>query len=359
MTTLDRAIPVTFFEDYAAQTKREEPYSPRALAERISTVTMRQKARLPWLKLARFGEKRSPPKADGTGGNSLRWDVNVLEVTGIEADYDQERIPFDAAMERLEKQGIASILYTSPSYTEDTPRWRVLCPLSEELAPDRRRAIFGRLNGLFGGVFSRESWTLSQAYYFGSVNHNPSHRVELIDGTTIDQHDDLDEIWLGPSAQAQPDQTETGRDERETAELIRRALTGEELHTTLVPLAARLIGRNISQDITTEILRGIMRSWPEAAQDDRWRARYAEIGRIVTSATTKYREPAEQRGENTRAIARLAGRMIRERQTKDDIRAAVAEEAIKLNIDPARAQQIATWVGDRELDRRKRIHAQR
>ncbi len=303
MSPLDRPILVTFFVSRFADQKREQMYTPHALAERVRAVTAMQKSCLPWLKLARFGDQR-------TTKNSLRHDGNVLAISGIEADYDGGKITVGDALALLEKQGIASTLYTSPSHTENAPRWRVLCPLSQEMEPSRRRVLLGRLNGLFGGVFARESWTVSQAYFFGSVRHNPAHRVELIDGTTIDQHDDLDEIWLGPSPQAQPDRPETGRDERETAELIRRALTGEELHTTLCPLAARLIGCNVPQDITTEILRGIMLSWPKAAQDDRWRARYAEIGCIVASATRKYRETAEQRRENTRAIARLVGRML-------------------------------------------------
>jgi len=99
----------------------------------------------------------------------------VLAISGIEADYDGEAMPFDDAVEVLTKAGVSAILYTSPSHTEDTPRWRVLCPTSRELPPERRDKLMGRLNGLFRGCFSGESWTLSQSYYFGSVNSNPSH----------------------------------------------------------------------------------------------------------------------------------------------------------------------------------------
>jgi hypothetical protein len=41
-------------------------------------------------------------------------------------------------------------------------------------------------------AFTIESWTLSQSYYFGSVNQNPSHRVEIITGTPIDLMVELD-----------------------------------------------------------------------------------------------------------------------------------------------------------------------
>lgn len=181
---LDKPIGITFFKDATARTKWEELYSLRSLATRIYTITATRKARLPWLKLARFGQLR-------TDKDSLRHDANVIAITGIEADYDGEVLTVDEACDLLTKQGIAAVVYTSPSHTEDAPRWRVLCPLSEEMAPDRREKMVGRLNGLLGGILSSESFTLSQSYYYGSIRQNPSHRVELIEGTPIDLHDDL------------------------------------------------------------------------------------------------------------------------------------------------------------------------
>jgi hypothetical protein len=84
----------------------------------------------------------------------------------------------------------------------------VLCPLSQEYPPDRRDVFLARLNGLFGGIFSRESWTLSQSYYFGSVKQNPSHRVAVLAGKPIDQADELDAIAIGkpvkPEATTRP-----------------------------------------------------------------------------------------------------------------------------------------------------------
>ena len=72
------AIHVTFFPGYAAKAKREELISPHDLARLIEETIASEKARLPWLKLARFGDLR-------TTQNSLRHDANVLAMTGIEA----------------------------------------------------------------------------------------------------------------------------------------------------------------------------------------------------------------------------------------------------------------------------------
>jgi hypothetical protein len=46
----------------------------------------------PWLKLAVFGKKR-------TEKNCLRNDLNVVEISGVEVDYDDEVIAFDDAIE--------------------------------------------------------------------------------------------------------------------------------------------------------------------------------------------------------------------------------------------------------------------
>jgi putative DNA primase/helicase len=185
---------VTFFPDSSAKTKREEHLALDELAELIRITNAPVKEALPWLKFARFGDTPNPK----TGSGSLRCNGNVVEITGIVVDYDGEKMGIDDVVERLDKTGTHAIVYTSPSHTLKKPRWRAICPFSKGLAPDRHYHMVSRLNGLLGGVLARESWTLSQSYYFGSVNCNPAHRVEIVDGMqAIDQCDELDEIALG------------------------------------------------------------------------------------------------------------------------------------------------------------------
>ena len=188
---------VTFFTDYAAATKREALVDLADLVRRIETATAATKEELPWLKFARFGDLR-------TEKNSLRHDANMLAVTGVELDYDNEIISVDEALERLGAAGVLSVVYTSPRHSEDTPRWRVLCPFSQEYAPGERDRFLARLNGLLGGVASNESWTRSQSYYYGSVNNNPSHRVVSLEGTPLDLIDELDMFARGKPEKPKP-----------------------------------------------------------------------------------------------------------------------------------------------------------
>jgi hypothetical protein len=137
-------------------------------------------------------------------------------------------------------------------------------------------------------------------------------------------------------------------DGREDAELVRRIATGEGFHAELCALAARYTGRGISAAATAETLRGLMLAQPQAARDDRWRDRFESIGGLVASAAGKYAETAEHR----RALAKLAGRLLRDRRPSAEMRAAVLAEAAARGIEPERAEAIARWVVEREIERR-------
>ena len=196
-SALDIPLSVTFFRDYAAQSKVQRETSLRALIPALRDTTAPSKGELPWLKLATFGEVFSRR-------GSLRHDENITAVTGIEADYDGEAITVERARHILANAGIAAVIYTSPSHTEDTPRWRVLCPLAQPIPPHARPRMVARLNGLFVGALAAESFTASQAYYYGSVRQNPSHEVVAIEGRTLDDASELDDHAVGrPERQRQ------------------------------------------------------------------------------------------------------------------------------------------------------------
>ncbi|MCK1605458.1 hypothetical protein IVB02_29685 [Bradyrhizobium sp. 166] len=109
MNDFNAAVHVTFFKDYAANTLTTDNLSLIELRERVLNASAREKGKLPWLKLALFGNRRSI-------NGSLRHDANVTEVTGIELDYDDESVAFDDAFKAVSEMGIAALVYTSPSH---------------------------------------------------------------------------------------------------------------------------------------------------------------------------------------------------------------------------------------------------
>jgi hypothetical protein len=101
-------VKVTFLRDRSGAALHTRELTLPALRDLILSTTAGAKEALPWLKLARFGDKRSDK-------GSLRHDANVLKITGVELDYDGKLMPFEEAVAITEKAGLNALLYTSPS----------------------------------------------------------------------------------------------------------------------------------------------------------------------------------------------------------------------------------------------------
>jgi hypothetical protein len=185
-----KRLHITFFKNFAATSLTTAQMTLPELRDLILATSAPTKESLPWIKLARFGNKRSDH-------NSLRHNDNVFKISGCELDYDGEKRAFTTAVAILKTARVHSIVYTSPSHTQANPRWRILAPTSKELPPGHRGNLAARINGLFGGIFAGESFTLSQSYYFGAIKGNPAPRVEMISGSYIDQRHDLDRGAIG------------------------------------------------------------------------------------------------------------------------------------------------------------------
>lgn len=177
---LDRPLPLTLFPSHHAKRKAGKRMSLRDLAGVVSGKTAPEKGKLPMVKLATFGDVCTPQ-------GSYRHDGNMRQVTGIEADYDGKSLSMAEGAERLKEAGIAALLYSSASHAPDRPRWRVICPLSAAVQPYERKALVAALNGALGGVLAPESFTASQAYYYGQVQGQHPVETVLVDGQPLDQ----------------------------------------------------------------------------------------------------------------------------------------------------------------------------
>jgi hypothetical protein len=142
--------------------------------------------------------------------------------------------------------------------------------------------------------------------------------------------------------------TEAGADGREDGELVRRIVSGEGYHAELLALAARYMGRGMKPTAIAETLRGLMQAQPNAERDARWCDRFDSVPELVASAAAKYAEQTQHR----RALASLAGRMIRARHPSTNVLAAVLAEAATRGIAADRAKSICEWAAERELGQR-------
>jgi hypothetical protein len=286
---------VTFFVNFAATTKREVVMNIAELVELIRTTTAEEKGLLPWLKLARFGDVRSDK-------GSLRHDHNMLVCTGVEADYDDEKVSFDAAVAIARQHGLGCIVYASPSHTPEKPRWRVLAPTTA-IDPGHRAALLDRLNGIYGGgIFSNESWTLSQSYYYGSVNRNPAHRVELIEGRSIEE---LTGEGIGKGPGKGGGTGGARRPPLDEAALLEEIRTGKNFYQPMLRLVGRWARDGVPMLEAKRRIEEAFDAIPEGPRRDRrWHHRRNMLDNMLDNI---YGKEAKKRDENEPEPADLPG----------------------------------------------------
>lgn len=162
----------------ATQCDRRDIGWPDLCSYLVNPPEFQTKAACPLLKLGAFGDQLSKK-------GSLRHDANLLFISGVEGDHDAGVISPQDAAALMRQAGVAGIIYTTPSHTAAAPRWRVLAPVSQNYQPAIRRELTARLNHVFAGTLATESFTLSQAYYFGRVAGAP-YEAYVSDGQCLD-----------------------------------------------------------------------------------------------------------------------------------------------------------------------------
>ena len=181
---------LTLFKNLVASVQIPMSLTTEQITSMLVMPSARVKNGLPLLSLQGFGNLP-------TAKNCLRWDGNVVESWGVAGDYDGEELDYPEAIERLNRAQLEAIVYTSPSYTPEKPRWRVLCWFSQGLEPAQMPRMMDRLNGALGGVLKGESWALSQGFFYGRVVGGHEVVIEASEGEPLDLRDELDEIAIG------------------------------------------------------------------------------------------------------------------------------------------------------------------
>lgn len=205
---------IAIFPTVTAQTVEQYDIPWLELVARcIDPPTYPTKRDCPLIKLAQFGDRRS-------NRGALRHDDNMLVVSGLEGDYDGERVSVDEACAVLSVLGIEALVYTSPSHTAAAPRWRVLAPLAQPCAPAMRREFMARLNGALGGMLAAESFSASQTYFIGRVV-GVEYVARHIPGACVDLHVTLPTIYPVVAARQVAGERRTDADIDELRDALR------------------------------------------------------------------------------------------------------------------------------------------
>jgi hypothetical protein len=176
----------TVLKDIHGRSIEELDGSVDEFIKSLEAVKARDKKSCPLITLVDFGDKTS-------SNGSLRNNANVLRIQGVIGDYDEGLVKMEEAQQILTSAGIFSILYPTPSNTVEKPRWRVIAPTSTQMPTAEHRRLTERLNAILKGVLAKESFTLSQSYYFGDVGTN-NYKVIKTDGIFIDKLEPSQEL---------------------------------------------------------------------------------------------------------------------------------------------------------------------
>ncbi len=296
------------------------------MAKRIPGTLAASKGELPFLKIARFGNARTPK-------GCLRHDANVTEIGGIEGDHDAGTMAPEQARDLCRAAGVAALIYTTPSHMQPGkgPRWRIWAFTSKALPPGQRANLVARLNGVVCGGLTAESFTLSQAFYAGSVIGQPPAQVWLVDGDPVDLRADLDAAAIEKPGRAESSSGDRGGlDEDAALAAIRRGAT---YHTSMTALAGLWSVRGVPYAESDRRLREAMEEVPDADRDERWRDRLRAISAILGAIYGKRVEEQVAREDRMQAAFDMA---MMDQQIEDE---ETVEEAIdRLVGDPAESQ---------------------
>ena len=239
---VQNAITLTIWPDERGTRKTDRTMPWSELPDLLRKAPHRQaKMACPLIKLATFGNQT-------TDKGSLRHDANMLEVTGIEGDYDAGEISIQEARIRLENHRLRALLYPSFSSTPDKPRWRVLAPLSKPAALSERLRYAEALNGALGGILAPESGKMSQSFFYGwPVGADPQVLITLDDpedGICLDDWDHLDEFRQPFAGKVAVDGTP-----RAPSDYLAELLQGDDIHGNALRVVGRMVAGGVSDDI--------------------------------------------------------------------------------------------------------------
>jgi putative DNA primase/helicase len=248
------------------------------------------------IKLARFGDLR-------TDKHCLRHNANVLEVTGIEGDYDNEEMTPEQAVELLEAHHLKAAIAPTFTATSESPRWRVLTPLGTPASPAERLRYIEVLNGMLGGVLASESATLSQSYFIGVPAGAPYTVIHTFDdpdeGHTLDEldlMDDLDQLRQKCGKQREKDSNGDGCnfDLGDYDDWVKLLCSGDEVHPNVIKIAGHYVAKSWNdKDIRTLFIGLADRVEAERGKERADLLRGKELDDAISSARAKGYAPRE------------------------------------------------------------------
>jgi hypothetical protein len=321
----------------------------------------------------------APPVATFADPKRAR-EVDLANGLALSVELDQRAEPSRKRLEFLIGPATAVVAsggeWTDPETGEVQPKlhlhWRLKEPTRAPEAHARLKRAREIATALVGGDCTNKpvvhpirwpgSWhRKAQPKLCHLLSLQPEAEIDLQDALGI-LLDILPEFSGGSS---------TGRsagdpgNDRDTAELVRRIISGEELHSCLRDLAWRYLKAGMAQPQVVLTLRGLMDGIGPAGRDQRWQHRRDQIPMLVRTASEKLTAPADdpgllkglEDGARNQSIARLGALLFRrlpshEAETAAALVLAFNDARCRPPLPAAEVQRTLDFLATREMRRR-------
>jgi hypothetical protein len=327
---------------------------------------------------------------ESDGKHVRRLKRNLLARTAIALDIETDKTtgelaqPVCEAVARIAGIGWAGVVYTSHSHAPAAPRYRIVLPLSEEIAPDLPAVeVITDCLGM-GGVLDRSKVGASSLFYLPSAPWGQSdhHETVVVDGNPIDA------AWMRERAgailaerQAEADRIAAEAAARREAKiaagfdpddsLIEKLRSRFDLGSVLTARGYDKSGtkyrhpnsnsgsygadiktfggieRVFSHNGTDPLHGGNLPDWcgGVTALDAFDVVAILEFGgdrrRAMTTLATRF---GLTKAEERKTLARLLFSMIRRQATQEEIEAAAFAEGARIGLSPDEVCRVAVWV---------------
>jgi Protein of unknown function (DUF3987)/Bifunctional DNA primase/polymerase, N-terminal len=134
------------------------------------------------------------------------------------------------------------------------------------------------------------TWTGGEPW---TVNRNELPGITEVDALAFldDASELLEQFEFQPTTDKKTD-AKDGEPSHDWEELISKILSGEDLHDSIVSLAAKMITAGMAPGAAVNQIRALMNACP-APRDGRWQERYDDIPRAVSSAQEKFAQKSD------------------------------------------------------------------
>jgi hypothetical protein len=185
-SALEHPLPLTIFENHLSKTGKSRTLSLRTFAEEVRGCVITEETAYLAPEMV-TPQTLHPLVKLGTFKGNKRSTETLVQVSGVELDYDDGIVGPEVAEAAFRAAGVAALVYTSRSFVDEDGKrkWRVLLPLRKPVTAGEREGWALAAANILNLPLDRASFTRAQIFFFAGIGGR-ERRVLLVDGKFLD-----------------------------------------------------------------------------------------------------------------------------------------------------------------------------